>query len=38
MLHADTASDLLQLGVKLLPNITKLSLEELGKFLLLLSL
>lgn len=38
MLHADTTSDLLQLGVKLSPNIAKLSLEEQGKFLALLSL
>lgn len=37
MLHADTTSDLLQLGVKLSPNIAKLSLEEQGKFLTLLS-
>lgn len=36
-LHADTTSDLLQLGIKLSPNIAKLSLEEQEKFLALLS-
>lgn len=38
MLHADTTSDLLQLDVKLSPNIAKLSLEEQREFLALLSL